>query len=131
MATITDLVSTEKQHSQREKLWSLVETGALKALTKVRFSTEDKELYPPLCKQHIWQQALTQAVTQAAKLLKDFPSLKLMHGLLPYTPMDPFTFHMDAAYKSTQFGKEELSFLRKLRLEQFLCNVPWGVVHQE
>ena len=43
--------------------------------------------------------------------------------------METVTFHMDAAYRGIQFGKEELTFLRKLRLEQFLCHVPWGVVH--
>ena len=52
-----------------------------------------------------------------------------MHGLLPYKPMELVIFSMDAAYRSTQFSTEELSFLRKIRLEQFLCNVPWGVVH--
>ena len=36
---------------------------------------------------------------------------------------------MDASYRSTQLDKEELTFLRKLRLEQFLCQIPWEVVH--
>ena len=117
------------KHSQPHETWNLVESGALKALAKIKFSTEDRNLYPPLCKLHIWQQALLQAVAGAAKLSQDSPSIKLMHGLLPYDPMETITFSMDAAYRSTQFSKEELAFLRKLRLESFLCNVPWGVVH--
>ena len=129
MATITNSVSAERQLSPQQETWSLIESGALKALATIRFSTEDRELYPPLCKQHIWQQVLVQAITQAAKLLKDFPSFKLMHGLVPYTPMDSFSFNVDAAYRSTQFSKDELTFLRKLRLEHFLCDVPWGVLH--
>ena len=129
MAITTEEVPTRKLSSTRSEALRLIEAGALKALASIKFSTEDSELYPPVCKQHIWQQALLRAVTQAAKLLKDSPSFKLMHGLVPYTPMESFTFHMDAAYRSTQFGKEEITFLRKLRLEQFLCNVPWGVVH--
>jgi hypothetical protein len=100
-------------------------------LVSIKFSTVDSEFYPSLCKQHIWQHALLRAVTQAAKFLPDFHNLKLVHGLLAYTPMEALTFHMDAAYKSTQFSKEELTFLRELRLEQFVCNVPWGVVHPE
>ena len=119
----------EGQRAQFNETWEVVESGALKALAKIKFSTEDSELYPPLCKQHVWQQVLLQAVNQAARLLKDFPSFRLMHGLVSYTPMEAITFSMDAAYKSTQFSKEELVFLRKLRLEDFLCNVPWGVVH--
>lgn len=129
MAPISNFVSTKKQLLHRGELWKFVETEALKALAKVRFSIEDQKLYPPLCKQHIWKQTLCEAITQAGKLLQDFPSFRLVHGLVPYTPMDFFTFHMDAAFKSTQVGKEKLIFLRKLRLEQFLCNVPWGVVH--
>ena len=121
--------TAESQCAQFNEAWKVIESGALKALATIKFSTEDKKLYPPLCKQHIWQQALCQAVNQAAKLLKGSPSFKLMHGLLPYTPMESFAFHMDAAYRSTQFSKEELTFLRKLRLEEFLCHVPWGVVH--
>ena len=111
------------------KAWKHIELGALKALTTIKFSTEDSKLYPPLCKQHIWQRVLLQAVVKAAKLIQDSPTLTLMHGLLPYKPMEVVSFHTDAAYKSTQFSKEELTFLRKLRLEQFLCDVPWGVVH--
>ena len=117
------------RHSQPQVTWNLVEANALKALAKIKFSTEDRNLYPPLCKLHIWRQALLQAVAGAAELSQDSPSIKLMHGLLPYEPMESITFSMDAAYKSTQFSKEELGFLRKLRLESFLCNVPWGVVH--
>jgi hypothetical protein len=129
MATITDSVTSEKRLPEQSEALTLVESGALKALTSIGFSTEDNNLHPPICKQHIWQQVLVQAVTQAAKFLKDFPSLKLMHSLVSYTPMESITFSMDAAYKSTQFSKEELAFLRKLRLENLLCNVPWGVVH--
>ena len=129
MATTTNSVSTERQLSHQGEAWNLIRTGALKALATIRFSTEDSELYPPLCKQHIWQQALLQAVKQAAKLLKDFPTFQLMHGLVTYTPMESFSFNLDAAFKSTQFSKEEITFLRKLRLENFLCEVPWGVTH--
>ena len=121
-------VSAEQSRLQHE-IWNSVESRALKALAKIRFSTEDRNLYPPLCKQHIWQQALFHAVAGALKLERHYPTIKLMHGLVPYTPMESITFSMDAAYKSIQFSKEELTFLRKLRLEQFLCNVPWGVVH--
>lgn len=129
MDATTNSVSTEKQLSHQGEAWNLIRTGALKALATIRFSTEDSELYPPLCKQHIWQQALLQAVKQAAKLLKDFPTFQLMHGLVTYTPMESFSFNLDAAFKSTQFSKEEITFLRKLRLENFLCEVPWGVMH--
>ena len=122
-------VSPEQPCSQQHEIWNSVESGALKALAKIRFSTEDRNLYPPLCKQHIWQQALFQAVAGALQLERDSPTIKLMHGLLPYKPMELVTFSMDAAYRSTQFNREELSFLRKIRLEHFLCNVPWGVVH--
>lgn len=127
-ATINS-VSTEKQLSHQGEAWNLIRTGVLKALATIRFSTEDSELYPPLCKQHIWQQALFQAVKQAAKLVKDFPTFKLMHRLVTYTPMESFSFNLDAAFKSIQFSKEELTFLRKIRLENFLCEVPWGVMH--
>ena len=122
-------VSTRKQVSKQREVLSLIKSSALEAFASIRFSTEDAELYPPLCKQHLWQQILRLAVARAANLIQDSPTFKLMHGLVPYTPMESFAFHMDAAYKSTQFSKEELTFLRKLRLEQFLCNVPWGVVH--
>ena len=127
MATVDE--RTKHTNSQQGEAWKHIESGALKALTSIGFSTENSKLYPPTCKQHIWQQVLVQASLQAAKLLQNYPTLKLMHGLVSYTPMESFTFHMDAAYKSTQFSKEELIFLRKLRLEEFLCNVPWGVVH--
>ena len=43
--------------------------------------------------------------------------------------MDSFTFPVDAAYKGTQFNHEELTFLRKMGLEHFVCDVPWGVLH--
>ena len=120
---------TGKLSSKQGEVLSLIESGALRALASVRFNTEDKELYPPLCKQHLWQQVLRQAVASAAKLVQESPTFKLMHGLLPYTPMESFNFNVDAAFKSTQFSKEELTFLRKLRLERFLCEVPWGVTH--
>ena len=129
MAIITEEATTRETPSKRSEALSLIRSGALKAFTCVKFNTKDRELHPPTCKQHLWQQILVQAVTQAARLLKDFPSFRLTHGLISYTPMEAFTFHMDAAFRSTQFSKEELTFLRKLRLEQFLCNVPWGVVH--
>ena len=119
MAVTTNETSTGKRISKQSEALGLIESGALKALAKIKFSTEDSELYPPLCKQHVWQQVLLQAVNQAARLLKDFPSFRLMHGLVSYTPMEAITFSMDAAYKSTQFSKEELVFLRKLRLEDF------------
>lgn len=54
-----------------------------------------------------------------------------MHGSVTYEPMDSNTFHMDAVYKSARFSKEEFTFLRQLRLEHFLCDVPWGVLHTE
>ena len=129
MAITTEEVSTRKLSSKRSEALRLIGSGALKALASIKFSTEDSKLHPPTCKQHIWQQVLVQAIIQAAQLLQDYPTLKLTHGLLPCPPMEALTFHMDAAYRSTQFGKEELTFLRKLRLEQFLCQVPWGVVH--
>ena len=129
MALVTEGVSTGKLASKRNEALGLIASEALKALTSITFGTEDTKLYPPLCKQHLWQQVLSKAVIQAARLLKDIPSFKLMHGLLPYTPMESFSFSMDAAFKSTQFSKEELAFLRKLRLEEFLCDVPWGVLH--
>ena len=129
MATIPGSVTSKKQLSARNEALRLISSGALKYFASIKFSTEDSELHPPTCKQHIWQQILFQAVLQAAKLSQDYPTLKLMHGLLPCPPMETVIFHMDAAYRGIQFGKEELTFLRKLRLEQFLCHVPWGVVH--
>jgi hypothetical protein len=129
MATISGSVTSKKQLSERNEALKQISSEALKVFAFLKFSTEDSELHPPTCKQHIWQQILFQAVTQAAKLSQNYPTLKLMHGLLPCSSMEALTFHMDAAYRSTQFSKEELTFLRKLRLEQFLCNVPWGVVH--
>ena len=127
MATFN--ASSGKQLSQREEALGLIESGALKALATIKFSSADRELHPPTCKRHVWQQVLLQAITKAAKLLQGYPTLKLMHGLISYTPMEALTFHMDAAFKTTQFNKEELAFLRQLRLEHFLCSVPWGVVH--
>ena len=129
MALNPEEASAGKLSSKQSEVLSLIETCALKVFTSIRFNTEDKELYPPLCKQHLWQQVLRLAVTRAAKLVQDSPTFKLMHGLLPYTPMESFNFNVDAAFKSTQFSKEELTFLRKLRLERFLCEVPWGVTH--
>ena len=129
METTTVSVSAGKQLSQQGETWSLIKSGALRALATIRFNTEDKELYPPLCKQHLWQQVLRLAVARAPKLIQESPTFKLMHGLLPYTPMESFNFNVDVAFKSTQFSKEELTFLRKLRLERFLCEVPWGVTH--
>jgi hypothetical protein len=95
MATITDSVTSEKRIPEQSEALSLVESGALKALTSIGFSTEDKKLHPPICKQHIWQQILVQAVTQAVRFLKDFPNLKLMHSLVSYTPMESITFSME------------------------------------
>ena len=129
MATIPGSVTSKKQLSERNEALKQIRSEAFKFFTFLKFSNEDSELHPPTCKQHIWQQILLQAVKQAAKLSPNYPTLRLMHGLLPYTPMELVTFSMDAAYRSTQFSTEELSFLRKIRLEQFLCNVPWGVVH--
>ena len=127
MATADECI--RHKDSQQGEVWKHIESGALKALATIGFSTENSKLYPPICKQHIWQQVLVRASLQAAKLLQNYPTLKLMHGLVSYTPMEIVSFHMDAAYKSTQFSKEELTFLRKLRLEHFLCDVPWGIVH--
>ena len=129
MAIITEEVSTGRLPTERSQVLELIQSGALKALATIKFSTADRELHPPICKQHVWQQVLIQSVKQAAKLFTKYPTFQLMHGLLSYTPMEALTFHMDAAYRNTQFNKEELTFLRKLRLEQFLCQVPWGVVH--
>lgn len=129
MATIPGSVTSKEQLSERNEALKQISSGALKFFAFLKFSTEDSELHPPTCKQHIWQQIMFQAVKQAAKLSHNYPTLRLMHGLVSYTPMEIVSFHMDAAYKSTQFSKEELTFLRKLRLEHFLCDVPWGIVH--
>lgn len=53
----------------------------------------------------------------------------LIHMEVAPREMDGPIFNVDAAYKPTQFTKEEVVFLRKIKLEQFLCNVPWGVIH--
>lgn len=123
--------SAEKRELPQRKLWHNIEEASLQALATIKFSTEDNYLYPSLCKQHLWQHALFKGVSATAKLEQGFPLIQLMHGAVACELMDSFSFHMDAAFRSTQFSKEELTFLRKIRLEHFLCEVPWGVLHTE
>ena len=121
--------SAEDRSLPQCKLWHNVEKASLRALATIKFSTESTELYPPLCKQHIWQQVLVNAVIKSARIQKTLFTIPLMHGIMPYTPMDSFTLGVDAAFRGTQFNQEELEFLRKLRLDSFICDVPWGVLH--
>ena len=121
--------SAEERSLPQPQLWQSIEKASIQALATIKFSTETTELYPPLCKQHIWQKVLVKAVIASAQAQETLFQIPLMHGVIPYTPMDSFTLGVDAAFKSTQFNQEELLFLRQLRLEQFLCDVPWGVLH--
>ena len=121
--------SAEDSSLQQPKLWHNIEKASLQALATVKFSTETTELYPPLCKQHIWQKVLVKAVIESAQTQKTSFTIPLMHGVMAYTPMDSFTLGVDAAFRGTQFNQEELAFLRKLRLDSFICDVPWGVLH--
>ena len=121
--------SAEDRSLPQHTLWHHIERVSLQALATIKFSTENTELYPPLCKQHIWQKILVKAVIKSAEIPKTVSTISLMHGELSYTPMDSFTLGVDAAFRSTQFNQEELTFLRQIRLEQFLCDVPWGVLH--
>ena len=121
--------SAEDSSLQQPKLWHSIEKTSIQALATIKFSTENTELYPPLCKQHIWQKVLIRAVIESAQVSETLYQIPLMHGVLPYTPMDSFTLGVDAAFRGTQFNQEELAFLRKLRLDSFICDVPWGVLH--
>lgn len=121
--------SAEDRSLPQPELWQSIEKASIQALATVKFSTETTELYPPLCKQHIWQKVLVNAVIKSARIQKTLFTIPLMHGIMPYTPMDSFTLGVDAAFRGTQFNQEELAFLRKLRLDSFICDVPWGVLH--
>ena len=105
---------------QQGKIWSTLQQSSLLALASVKFSTEDTKLYPPLCKQHIWQQVLAKAVITRTQTIREEAAPVEMEGI---------TFSTDVAYRAMQFTKEELVFLRKIRLEQFLCSMPWEVLH--
>jgi hypothetical protein len=129
MAHITEGAPTGKLCSTQSEVLGPIASGALKTLASIGFNPEDNKLHPPTCKQQLWQHVLLQAISQAAKHLHNYPTLKLMHGLTSYTPMESFSFSLDATFRSTQFSKEKITFLRKLRLERFLCEVPWGVTH--
>ena len=121
--------SAEDRSLPQPELWQSIEKASIQALATVKFSTETTELYPLLCKQHIWQKVLVNAVIKSARIQKTLFTIPLMHGIMPYTPMDSFTLGVDAAFRGTQFNQEELAFLRKLRLDSFICDVPWGVLH--
>ena len=121
--------SAEDMSIPQPQLWHNIEKASLQALATIKFSTESTELYPPLCKQHIWQKVLVRAVVESTQVPETLFIIPLMHGEVAYKPMESFTLGVDAAFRSTQFNQEELMFLRQLRLEQFLCNVPWGVLH--
>ena len=49
-------------------------------------------------------------------------------SLLAFFP--PFSLSIDAVFKIHRFTKNELSFLKKLRLANFLPQVQWGVLHE-
>lgn len=117
--------SARKNNPGPSKTWLSVELASLKALATIRFSIEDIGLYPPLCKQHIWQKVLAKVVAESSQTQETSVKIQLMHGEVCYAPMDSFTLGVDATFLGTQFNQEELMFLRKLRLEQFLCDVPW------
>ena len=121
--------SVEDRSLPQHQLWHNIRAASLQALATIRFSTEDTKLYPPLCKQHIWQKVLVRAVIESAQVPETLFIIPLMHGEVTYKPMESFTLGVDAAFRSTQFNQEELMFLRQLRLDQFLCDVPWGVLH--
>lgn len=121
--------SAEDRSLPQHTLWHHIERASLQALSTIKFSTETSELYPPICKQHIWQRVLVRAVIESAQVPETLSIIPLMHGEVTYKPMESFTLGVDAAFRSTQFNQEELMFLRQLRLDQFLCDVPWGVLH--
>lgn len=108
--------------SQQSHIWQALQANSLSTLATIRFSTEDTELYPPLCKQHIWQQAFAKAVITHSRF-------QLIHGETASREMEGITFGTDAAFRATQFTREEVTFLKKIRLEPFLAHVPWGVLH--
>lgn len=72
-----------------------------------------------------------EAVAKNSQIQETLFKIPLMHREVSYTPVDFFSLNVDATFRVThsEFNHEELAFLRKLQLEQFLCDVPWGVLH--
>lgn len=56
-------------------------------------------------------------------------TLTFYQGQVSYTPMKPFTFTIDAVFRSCQPTKEEIAFLRNVGFERFVTQMPWGVLH--
>lgn len=86
-------------------------------------------MYPPLCKQHIQQGMFAKDVADNTQTGKNPLTIQFMYGEVSYVQMDSFTVSANVTYMVMQFTQEDVTFLQKVRLECFLCDVPWGVLH--
>ena len=131
---VTMAVVTMEHHSTTEAelhpggFWENLQRGCLTNYTNIVFNPEDIRFYPRICKTRMWQVILHGAIVQY-ELQPATTTLTLYQGQISYTPMEPFTFTINAVFRSCQPDHEEITFLRNIGLERFTTQVPWGVLH--
>ena len=127
MANLPVTVTTTEP--QLGEFWEKLQRGCLSNCSSIVFNPEDTQLYPRICKTHLWQVILREAIVQYELQPNTTCTLTLYQGQVSYTPMEPFIFTIDAVFRSCQPTKEEITFLRNVGLEKFITQVPWGVLH--
>ena len=122
-------VTVTMTEPQLGEFWEKLQRGCLSNCSSIVFNPEDTQLYPRICKTHLWQVILREAIVQYELQPNTTCTLTLYQGQVSYTPMEPFIFTIDAVFRSCQTTKEEITFLRNVGLERFITQVPWGVLH--